>query len=94
MASGLLGCSEGKRVGHWSSVLFVFGGQRYGDSLVPSRGLRCGRKFCVWWAAVWRHFGTVWRAALWKEVLCLVGSGMETFWYRLEGCVVEGNVVA
>ena len=45
MASGLLGCAEGKRVGHWSSVL------------------------------------------------CLVGSGMATVWYRLEGCVVEGSFV-
>ena len=48
MTSELMGCAEGKRIGHWSSVLFVFGGQRYGDSLVPSGGLRCGRKFCVW----------------------------------------------
>jgi hypothetical protein len=32
--------------------LFVFGGQQYGDILVPSVGLRCGKKFCVWWAWV------------------------------------------
>jgi len=79
----------------------VFGGQRYGDSLVPSGGLHvqhalqrgfavglrkttdwswpaagpsgCAEgkqvEFCVWWAAVWRHFGTFWRAALGKEIL-------------------------
>ena len=22
---------------------------------------------CVWWAAVWRQFGTFWRAAVWRQ---------------------------
>jgi hypothetical protein len=76
----------------WCCVVernFVFGGQQYGDILVPSVGLRCGKKFCVWWAAVWRHFGTVCRAALWKEILSLVGSSMATFWCRLQGCTIS-----